>query len=237
METGKTAKYFKYAIGEILLVVIGILIALQINNWNEQRKANTFQKKILKEIKTSMEQDLGRTNAILSYRSKIKEQGISDLIENLQTNYPVADSVFRKNFYRAGITLSFYFDKGPFESLKSKGFDYIKNDSVRSKIIRFYEVSLPLGVIFVDYNKDINSLRRKRLRDSLTNHVYKKQDSSWRIQRTLNLNNIKKSNYLQQLLDLEQTASDNYKDRLNSIIGNYQEMILLIENELERLHK
>ena len=40
LSEGKTEKYFKYAIGEILLVVIGILIALQINNWNEQRKAN-----------------------------------------------------------------------------------------------------------------------------------------------------------------------------------------------------
>jgi len=38
METGKTSKYLKYAIGEIILVVIGILIALQINNWNEERK-------------------------------------------------------------------------------------------------------------------------------------------------------------------------------------------------------
>ncbi|MDO1501179.1 DUF6090 family protein [Winogradskyella maritima] len=37
METGKTGRYFKYAIGEIILVVIGILIALQINNWNENR--------------------------------------------------------------------------------------------------------------------------------------------------------------------------------------------------------
>ena len=38
METGKTGKYFKYAIGEIILVMIGILLALQVNNWNEQRK-------------------------------------------------------------------------------------------------------------------------------------------------------------------------------------------------------
>lgn len=38
MEKGKTARYFKYAIGEIILVVIGILIALQINNWNTQKK-------------------------------------------------------------------------------------------------------------------------------------------------------------------------------------------------------
>ncbi|WP_411768397.1 DUF6090 family protein [Winogradskyella sp. A3E31] len=38
MEQKKTSRYFKYAIGEIILVVIGILIALQINNWNEHRK-------------------------------------------------------------------------------------------------------------------------------------------------------------------------------------------------------
>ncbi len=39
METGKTGKYFKYAIGEIVLVVIGILIALSINTWNENNKS------------------------------------------------------------------------------------------------------------------------------------------------------------------------------------------------------
>lgn len=38
MSENKTGKYFKYAVGEIILVVIGILIALQINNWNENRK-------------------------------------------------------------------------------------------------------------------------------------------------------------------------------------------------------
>ena len=43
METGKTGKYLKYAIGEIILVVIGILIALQINNWNEEKK---YQKQL-----------------------------------------------------------------------------------------------------------------------------------------------------------------------------------------------
>ncbi|MDA9089574.1 DUF6090 family protein [Maribacter arcticus] len=38
LNEGKTTKYFKYAIGEIVLVVIGILIALSINNWNDARK-------------------------------------------------------------------------------------------------------------------------------------------------------------------------------------------------------
>ena len=46
----KTSTYLKYALGEIILVVIGILLALQINNWNENRKANEIENSILIEI-------------------------------------------------------------------------------------------------------------------------------------------------------------------------------------------
>lgn len=54
---GKTARYLKYAIGEIILVVIGILIALSINNWNEQRKQNIAEKEFTRGIKNDLEQD------------------------------------------------------------------------------------------------------------------------------------------------------------------------------------
>jgi len=47
MEQNKTGKYLKYAIGEIILVVIGILIALSINNWNENRKEKIIEKEII----------------------------------------------------------------------------------------------------------------------------------------------------------------------------------------------
>ena len=50
METGKTGTYLKYAIGEIILVVIGILIALQINNWNENRKRNEQRKELVSNL-------------------------------------------------------------------------------------------------------------------------------------------------------------------------------------------
>jgi hypothetical protein len=54
MEQNKTSRYFKYAIGEIILVVIGILIALQINNWNESRKSKTFETEILTQIQANL---------------------------------------------------------------------------------------------------------------------------------------------------------------------------------------
>jgi len=55
---GKTTKYLKYAIGEIVLVVIGILIALQVNNLNEQSKLNTIRKSKLQNIETDLRADV-----------------------------------------------------------------------------------------------------------------------------------------------------------------------------------
>ena len=51
---GKTGKYLKYAVGEIILVVIGILIALQINNWNEWRKERVLEINTLVEIEENL---------------------------------------------------------------------------------------------------------------------------------------------------------------------------------------
>ncbi|WP_028872508.1 DUF6090 family protein [Psychroserpens burtonensis] len=55
---GKTTKYFKYAIGEIVLVVIGILIALSINNWNENSKQNKLELEALKNLKEDFNYNL-----------------------------------------------------------------------------------------------------------------------------------------------------------------------------------
>jgi hypothetical protein len=54
MEKNKTGKYLKYAVGEILLVIIGILIAVSINGWNEDRKLKKAEQSILKDLKQEM---------------------------------------------------------------------------------------------------------------------------------------------------------------------------------------
>ena len=58
LSEGKTGKYLKYAIGEIVLVVIGILIALQINNWNENQKNNEKEISIAKELHIELNENL-----------------------------------------------------------------------------------------------------------------------------------------------------------------------------------
>ena len=62
LSEGKTGKYFKYAIGEIVLVVIGILIALGINNWNENRKNKQAEKIVLNNILENLVTDSKQFN-------------------------------------------------------------------------------------------------------------------------------------------------------------------------------
>jgi len=77
----KTGKYFKYAIGEIVLVVIGILIALQLNNWNESRKINDEFKAVLQQMYTVIDQDLENLTLI---RRQVSKQ--IEIIDNIVQN-------------------------------------------------------------------------------------------------------------------------------------------------------
>ena len=65
-----TGKYFKYAIGEIILVVIGILIALQINNWNENNQARKQEKKILSQLLKEYESNFNQINEKIYLRNE-----------------------------------------------------------------------------------------------------------------------------------------------------------------------
>jgi len=68
--TARTANYLKYAIGEIVLVVIGILIALQINNWNENRKIKITENTYIENINTDLKINLLSLEKFLTKRQE-----------------------------------------------------------------------------------------------------------------------------------------------------------------------
>ncbi len=80
----KTGKYLKYAIGEIILVVIGILIALQINNWNEARKELNQGEELLVELKDELSYNINQFNGrVVSLRKELKAKGNLLKLKNL----------------------------------------------------------------------------------------------------------------------------------------------------------
>ena len=227
----KTGRYFKYAIGEIVLVVIGILIALQINNWNENRKSNHFEIKILKEIKASMQLDLERNQDILKERILPKRAGIQSLIKNMHSTEKVNDSILRKNFNDASRGILFTYDKGAYESLKAKGLDKISNDSLRNRLIRFYENWLPRGKELIkEYNETYS--QRIKLRDKVFERSYI-EGKAWYVSTQLNTTDLKSNKDLLKLLDIEGDIYRNNNRVIVPIIEEAQDIILFIDKTLK----
>jgi hypothetical protein len=83
METGKTGKYFKYAIGEIILVMVGILLALQVNNWNEDRKELSIESKTLKTLNAEFVRNENTLDSLLVLLKGI-DHSLSFVFENIQ---------------------------------------------------------------------------------------------------------------------------------------------------------
>jgi len=118
----KTSKYFKYAIGEIVLVVIGILIALQINNWNENRKKETLKKEYNIALINDYTKDTIQINArLLRNNLRIKRiNSIGDSIvnghfNNLESYYKLYNNDF------VGIRVINVYNTNSFNLLISSG--------------------------------------------------------------------------------------------------------------------
>ena len=133
----KTGKYFKYAIGEVILVVIGILIALSINNWNENLKSQAKELKIIKELKTDLISNKNRLKDKLEFFKKTKRDG--KLIEQHLSNRLAYNDSLQNYFSIPLQNFSFLLTYSAYENLKSQGLDNISSDELRLNIIRLYD--------------------------------------------------------------------------------------------------
>ena len=133
----RLGKYLLYAMGEIVLVVIGILIALQINNWNENRKLRITQEKTLKELRSDLAQSLLDVESDMGYFKTCLASNQA-LLKAIQNELPFADSLSKHfaNMYPAYATFSI--NQSTFDHLRQNGENLIPNDSLRTQISAFY---------------------------------------------------------------------------------------------------
>jgi hypothetical protein len=93
LSEGKTGKYMKYAIGEIVLVVLGILIALSINNWNDHRKGKIKKNILLNALKVEFNNNLAQLDSVLKYDNLV----VKSSFEFLKINS--SDSILNDSQY------------------------------------------------------------------------------------------------------------------------------------------
>ena len=141
LSEGKTRKYLKYAVGEIVLVVIGILLALQVNNWNEERKSKIETNKIREELNAEFYnnrivlneriKDLNLANSyvrkVLSLINKEKKHLASVNIDSI-----ISKSLKYGNYNPANSTIN--------ELISSGKLGLIKNDSIKENLFNWLQL-------------------------------------------------------------------------------------------------
>ena len=136
-DSNKPLQYLRYAIGEIVLVVIGILIALAINNWNQERLLKIQQIEILEDFIETLEVDRKTFEQSIK-RGENATASIEIVLNHLNADLPYADSL---KFYFGSITDTWgvRVNRSIYESLKSEGLAIISNKELREAIVRLYD--------------------------------------------------------------------------------------------------
>lgn len=138
LKENKTGQYLKYAIGEIVLVVIGILIALQINNWNQAKAKVVKEIELLKGFKDQFENDVIEIDSSLAFYRGAKNS-IGIILNHLEDDLSYNDSLKFHFFTTTKYWMTSDLDNHVFETLKSIGVDLISNQDIRNRIIKLYE--------------------------------------------------------------------------------------------------
>ena len=225
MEKNKTGKYLKYAIGEIILVVIGILIALSINNWNENRKLQNEELSLLLDVKSNLEVTLNnfRNDTLLNTESIFQLRKIEYYIEaDLPYNNELDTA-----FGMFGNWQSPYPITTAYATLKTKGLDIVSSQPLRNKIVNMYEFELV--ILHNDYDKgEWGIVNNANL--FLMKHIRSK--NSKQSARPNDFENLKKqvefSNIVGKIIAHRETGLSMYKATMISI----ENLIANLEDEL-----
>jgi len=231
----KFRKYLLYAIGEIVLVVVGILIALQVDNWNEVRKSRNFEINILSEIEKSLKGDLSFLQQGIKPRVDLKREALQQLLEMRQSTKSFQDSVILAAYNQANMGLLLTYNKGPYETIKSVGLDKIGNDSLRTLLARVYEIDLPRVLDIVKVIDGDQAMAIEKIR--LHNSIWKRKqiqlpDKSWKIVSTPIEEGILLTSELLDRIKIEQDNANIYSFWINNLEIMLKETIGAIETEL-----
>ena len=246
MKQNKTSKYFKYAIGEILLVVIGILIALQINNWNENRKLQKREVQILKEIKSDLFQT--KKDIIEAVNNHKEVVGSSQyLLEAIHLKLPYSDSIFR-GFADASKEFEIVPKTSGFENLKTIGLNTISSDSLRISITNIFQLR---------FTRLQNDMRSEGTEFDLQTMMFPYQNKYFEVDfskprtyarkysDTLKMFNLKikdfdlflKDNELFKILQLTTFTRSNLVEAEMEVVEEIDEVVERIERELNKKGK
>ena len=148
-DDNRPLKYMRYAVGEIVLVVVGILIALSINTWNEENKTRNIEIKTLEEIRENLYVDLTELNADIVVMDSVNYAGEA-VINYVKRNNEPSQS-FKYHMHVSRLYPHFDPNQSGYSLLVSEGIEIVSNDSLRRTITLLYEQNYPYYSKYENY--------------------------------------------------------------------------------------
>lgn len=225
IKENRVSKYLMYAIGEIVLVVIGILIALQINNWNEEQKLKSEETKILRELQSALIGDLSDINSNIAEHTSAHRSCLL-ISKALTEGLPYHDSL-KFYFGDALNTTRFGHRPGPYETLKTKGADLVSNDSLRLLLSEYYDR-------WVSYQFDLQELSLENFAQAKERQfeLFKRFDTYQGIE-PVDYEALRENQYyiswLDYTMDIRNWEGKNFRD----LKVRNEKLLQLIDTELE----
>jgi hypothetical protein len=132
-----SAANWKHALGEIMLIVVGVSIALAASSWYENRQLRVDEIAALAQLQATLREDLDKITIQYDTMGRVN-QGIASFVEHVETGQlKQAEITAGIDSIQRFVTLTLRY--GPYESLKARGMDLISDESLRVKITSLYE--------------------------------------------------------------------------------------------------
>ena len=229
MSENRTGKYFKYAIGETALVVIGILIALSINNWNEIRKERLLEQQILVDIRKSLVSDL---NGDIEQNIKLLSQdivNIKSISKMINETSAFNDSMIPK-FRSLMFSKSLNWEVTAYMALENQGVNLIQNQELKDAILTVYNSNYPSAKHRLqNFLNNLNSFFRPMMRERFLFQY----DDNYENYLPLDYDVLKNDHIFKNALSTSHVNFKNMQIAFNSLKMKVEQTIELIDVELK----
>ena len=157
VDSSSVRRYILYAIGEILLVMIGILLALQVNNWNEWRQERIVEKEILQSLKDNLELNIEALRFDIDRLTRYN-QSAQITLSVLNERLPFEDSL-STHFHNARVPKRLLkLSQSGYEQYKNAGYNIILNRNLKDNIIHYFESTFPNWYVVYSQVNEHNKL-------------------------------------------------------------------------------
>ena len=222
LSENKLSKYLIYAVGEIILVVIGILIALQINNKNEFNKSYTSTVNTLSQLKYELGQDIIFLKNEIAYSKRVKDY-FND-IKSKNFNEVNVENTFQyvtANLSKPPISMSY--DK----LNKSGNIDIIRDSTLINSLHDYYLEERHKYTKFANYNAEFTS-------DKIEGYlIYKLEiDENLKSTEASVINELDNGNLI-NLINYQSTVYDFNEEMAQRMLQKAEHIISLIDDEID----